>query len=132
MTLPAAGWQVGKGYEADLVLEAVERHAVIAAHATCGGVPSSRALPILARHLRFGVRDVTVVDRNDVTLSGRAALRTRFRGTLDVKSVEIEHYVTKAGPCVHDLIYVALPENFREGQEGFVRFAGSFVADGGR
>ena len=132
MTLPSGGWQVGKGYEADLVLEAGERHSVIATHAICGGALPNRALPVLARHLRFGVRDITLVEQKDVTLGGRAALRTRFRGTLDGKSVEIEHYVTKARECVHDLIYVAPPDNFRDGQEEFGRFVGSFIAEGGR
>lgn len=130
VTLPLVGWQVVKNHEADLVLEAPSRHAVMAAHASCGGVLPSRDLPILARHFRFGVGGLTLLEQKSVTVAGHSGLRSRFLGSLDGARVEIEHYVLKAGQCVHDLIYAAPPEEFSKGREEFSRFIGSFALDG--
>jgi len=132
VALPLAGWQVVTNREADLVLEAPSRHAVMAAHASCGGVLPTRDLPILARHFRFGVKEIELLERKLVALAGHSGLRSRFLGTLDTARVEIEHYVLKAGQCVYDLTYSAPPEEFSKGQEEFSSFVESFALDAPR
>jgi hypothetical protein len=129
VALPLVGWQVVTNHEADLVLEAPSRHAVMAAHASCGAL-QTRDLPILARHFRFGVERLTLLEQESVTVAGLSGLRSRFLGSLEGARVEIEHYVLKAGTCVHDLIYAAPPEDFSKGREEFSKFVGSFALDG--
>lgn len=130
VALPLIGWQVATNQEADLVLEAPRRHAVMAAHASCGGVLPTRDLPILARHLRFGVERLALIEQKTAAVAGHSGLRSRFLGSLEGSSVEIEHYVLKAGGCVHDLIYAAPPEEFSKGQDEFSKFVGSFALYG--
>ena len=130
VALPLAGWQVVKHRETDLVLEAPSRRAVMAAHASCGGALPTRELPILARHLRFGVEVLALLEQKSVAVAGHSGFRSRFVGTLDGARVEVEHYVLKAGQCVHDLIYAASPEDFSKGQGEFSKFVGSFAFEG--
>src|SRR5581483_9387669 len=52
-----AGW-MRLASEADLALRQPELDAGLLANATCEGKTPRRPLPVLARHLRFGLRDV--------------------------------------------------------------------------
>ena len=75
------------------------------AHATCEGKPPARPLPILARHLRFGLRDVQdLVEtpacarraaRHGPALPGHARRRPGGRAGADTRG---------AAGCVYDLV----------------------------
>jgi hypothetical protein len=120
-----AGWDRIES-EADLALRARSGEAGLLAHATCDGAPPRRPLAILSRHLRFGLRDVQVIDEGPVELAGRSAQQTRFSARLDAVSVIVWAVMLRAGPCVYDLALVAAPSRAAAVEADFARFRESF------
>lgn len=127
MNLPAAGWEVVTAGPADLVLRQPEWGAGMFLHATCEGAAPRRSLPVLARHLTFGLKDKEVLEQSEVTVTGRPALRSLLQGRLDGTPVRMEAYVLKDDACVYDLVYVAPPAEFSRGTPDFRNVLSSFV-----
>lgn len=125
--LPGPAWQVVPGSAADLELRRAEPKGGILINATCEGNPPSRSLPVLSRHLTFGLEEREVLDRSEVALGGRAALNSLLRGRVDGVPVKIEAYVMKDERCVYDFLYVAPPEGFAAGAGEFRAFVRSFI-----
>jgi hypothetical protein len=122
---PPPGWQVVAS-RADVALRQPDLQAGLMAHATCEGRTPRRSLPILVRHLRFGLRDVRDLDEAPVEIAGRPALRSRFTARLDGVPVAVGAVTLESGRCVYDLVVVAPPERLVEAAEAFERFAASF------
>lgn len=90
-------------------------------HHQHGGVISSRVLcqgvddvplDVLTNHLLFGIEERRELSRALVTLAGRAALRTRVRGSLDGVTVQMELVVSKKDGCTYDVQLISAPALF--------------------
>jgi len=127
VNVPTGGWEVVTAGPADLVLRQPEWGAGMFLHATCEGAAPRRSLPVLARHLTFGLRDKELLEQSEVTVTGRPALRSLLQGRLDGTPVRMEAYVLKDDACVYDLVYVAPPAEFSRGTPDFRTVLSSFV-----
>ncbi len=127
VNLPAGAWRASTGGRADLVLTRVGSEGGILVHATCEGNPPGRPLPVLARHLTFGLEERTPLQREAVRVAGRPAIRMLVEGRLDGVPVTVEGFVLKGKECVYDLLYAAPPADFAAGRGKFRELVGSFA-----
>ena len=116
--------------EADLTLRRTDPPAGLMAHATCEGKPPARPLPILARHLRFGLREVQDLVESPASLDGLPGTSQRFRATLDGVPVAVHALTLRGAGCVYDLVGVAAPEGLTALAPDFERFTAGFAVDG--
>src|SRR5262245_56839846 len=86
--------------EADLALRRADLSAGLIAHATCEGRPPVRPLPVLVRHLRFGLRDVRELVETPVTLGGLSGTGQRFRATLDGVPVAVRAVTVRGASTI--------------------------------
>jgi hypothetical protein len=124
-----AGWTPVKS-DADLVLRRATPGVGLMAHATCDGTPPTRPLPVLVRHLRFGLRDVQDLAEAPVTLGGLSGMAHRFRATLDGVPVAVRAVTLRGPGCVYDLVGVAPPEGIAALAPDFERFSAGFAVGG--
>jgi hypothetical protein len=129
VTVPA-GWEPLPSIEADVALRQAAVGAGLMAHGTCEGKTPGRTLPVLVRHLRFGLRDVQSLDQTPVVLAGRPGVRSRFTARLDGMAVAVGAVTLDGGRCVYDLVVVAPPESLAAVTPDFERFAQSFELTG--
>jgi hypothetical protein len=119
------GWRVVSDGRADLALARRDAPGGMLVNATCEGRERERSLPVLTKHLLFGLKGEQILARADVEVNGQPAQRTVFQGTsADAGPVAGEAYVIKVAGCVYDLLYVSPPEYFEQGRaafDGFVR-----------
>jgi len=127
--LPRDGWRVERSAGADLELARSEPPAGMLADATCGGREMDRSLPVLTRHLTFGLTDRQTVESDTWTVAGRPASHQIVKGRRDGAEVTVEAVVMKGDRCVHDFLYVAPPGEFEAGRRVFRLFVESFVGD---
>jgi hypothetical protein len=116
--------------EADVALRRAAPAAGLMAHATCDGPAATRPLPILVRHLRFGLRDVQGLAATPVTLGGLVGTAQDFRATLDGVPVAVRAVTLRSAACVYDLIGVAPPDGLAALAPDFERFSGGFAVTG--
>lgn len=112
--------------EADLALRQPAGGGGLMAHATCEGKTPGRPLPVLVRHLRFGLRDVKGLDEAPVELSGQRGVRSRFVARLDDVPVSVSAVTLQGGRCVYDLVVVAPEGRLPAVADDFARFTESF------
>jgi hypothetical protein len=124
-----AGWTPVRS-DADLVLRRAEAGAGLMAHATCDGKPPTRPFPTLARHLRFGLRDVAELVEQPVTVGGLPGVAQGFRATLDGVPVAVRAVTLRGAVCVYDLVGVASPAGITALTPDFERFTAGFAASG--
>lgn len=124
--MPAGAWRASTDGRADLEL-ARAGWAGILVHATCEGKPPGRPLPVLARHLTFGLETRKVLEQEQVTVGGHPGMRVFIEGRLDGMSVMVEAFVLKGNACVYDLLYAAPPAGFEAGRGEFREFVRSFA-----
>jgi hypothetical protein len=124
--VPPPGWLPVAG-QADVAFRHPEHRGGLMAHATCDGKTARRPLPVLARHLRFGLRDVQDLDEATVQLAGRPGVRSRFTARLDGVPVAVGAVTLEARGCVYDLVVVAPPDELPAVADDFERFAASFA-----
>jgi hypothetical protein len=129
--VPPAGWE-RIASDADLALRRPALAAGLMAHGTCGGQVPGRTLPVLARHLRFGLRDVEGLEQALVIVAGLPGIRSRFRARLDGQPVAVTALTLTGQGCVFDLAVVVSPERLPAVAEDFERFAGSFAVTDSR
>ena len=125
--VPPPGWEPIASTNADVALRQPTLGAGLMAHATCDGKTARRTLPVLVRHLRFGLRDVHDLDEAPVEVAGHRGLRSRFTARLDGVLVAVGADTLEERGCVYDLVVVAPPEQLRAAAEDFERFAASFA-----
>jgi hypothetical protein len=116
--------------EADLALRRADRPAGLMAHATCEGKPPARPLPVLVRHLRFGLRDVQDLGEAPVTLGGLPGTAHHFRAILDGVPVAVRAVTLRGPGCVYDLVGVAPPDGLAALAPDFERFSAGFALSG--
>jgi hypothetical protein len=127
VTLPGDGWAVMPGGAAELELQRKNPAGGILADATCDGKTAGRPLPVLTRHLTFGLGHRETVESVQNDAGGRQADRTVVRGTVDGKDVMVEAVVLKDERCVYDFVYVAPANDFEAGRGDFHAFVESFA-----
>ena len=125
-----AGWTQIES-EADLTLRRADLSAGLMAHATCEGKPPVRPLPLLARHLRFGLRNVRELAEAPITLGELPGTTQRFQATLDGVPVAVRAVTLRGAGCVYDLVGVAPPDAVAALTTDFERFTAGFALTGG-
>src|SRR5262245_43850380 len=113
--------------EADLALRRAEPPAGLMAHATCDGKAPSRPMPILVRHIRFGLRDVRDLVESPATLDGLSGTAYQFRATLDGVPVAVRALTLRGDGCIYDLVGVATPDGRDALVPDFERFTAGFA-----
>ena len=125
--LPGEGWQVDRAAGADLALRRIDPQGGILVDATCDPRAVDRPLPLLSRHLVFGLAHRSVVEQGPVAIAGRDGLRSVVRGERDGVPVEVEAVVVKDRRCVYDFLYVAPAPAFAGGRAAFRAFVESLA-----
>jgi hypothetical protein len=127
VTLPGDGWAVRPGGAAELELQRKDPAGGMLADATCDGKTVGRPLPVLTRHLTFGLGHRETVESVQNDSGGRQAERTVVRGSVDGADVMVEAVVLKDARCVYDFVYVAPVNAFEAGRGDFHAFVESFA-----
>ena len=132
VTLPGSDWSVTDPGRADLALTHKDTRAAMLVNASCGRDRSSATLAVLARHLLTGVRDRSVVVREEVPVNGTVARHSIVEARVadTGEPVKIELYVMRDERCLYDFLYVAPPEAFAARRPDFERFVQTFSASG--
>lgn len=130
VSVPRDGWTVVADSAAHLELRRAEPPGGMVVSATCDGAASGRSLPLLARHLTFGLAGRRTVERGPARVAGAPAERLVLRGRLDGVDVMVEAVVARDDRCVYDFLYVAPPGDFAAGQPAFRALVESFAPGG--
>jgi len=101
---------------------------VISVNAVCEG-HGDPSLKVLTDHLLLGFEQRHVLEREELRLAGRGALRTRANASLDGVPVELEMTLVKKDGCVYDLIYTAPAGTFGVRAADYRRLVESFSTD---
>jgi hypothetical protein len=128
---PEGEWRPVAFAENDLAWASRRSGHLVAVNATCRdhGDPS---LEVLTGHLLIGFQERALVERQPLTLDGRAALKSRYTVSLDGVPAEVEVVVLKKNGCVHDFTYVA-PRGARAAhQAAFDALVAGFTQEAGR
>ncbi len=96
------------------------------ATAHCGQDEANVPLDVLTSHLTFGFDDLRDLRRQDVQLSGRAAVLTEGHARLDNKSVSLVLVVLAANHCVFDLQLVGTADEVAARRADFDHFYQGF------
>lgn len=128
VTTPSPQWDRVDDSPADLELRHRSASAGMAANAVCEERQTRLSSGVLARQLLVGVRDRSVIERGEVQVAGRPAVRAVFDGRLeDSKTkVRIETVVVKDERCIYDFMYAAPEATFAVTRSDFDRFVDSF------
>jgi hypothetical protein len=100
-------------------------------YSRCGQDGDDVPLGALTNHLLIGFTDRDVKSQKVIPLDGREAMHTIVHGKLDGVPVALSIYVMKKDGCVYDLVWVAPPERFDAGLDGFDGFVQGFGTAGG-
>lgn len=131
VAMPGGDWTVASGGTADLTLKHRDGRSGIVVNAGCDGARTRGSLAILARHLLAGLRDRSVVTREDVSVNGTTARHAVIDGrAADTgEPVRVELYVMRDERCLYDFLYAAPPETFDARRADFERVVHGFRTD---
>ena len=127
--IPHDAWQVERGGKADLELKRTAPPGGMLVDATCDAARLGQPLPVLARHLTFGLTERQTLESDTWTVAGRPAAHRVVQGERDGAPVTVEAVVLKGQRCVHDFLYVASPADFEGGRRDFKLLVESFAED---
>jgi len=131
VTVPASGWTIVSEGRDDLELRDATGRVGILVHADCDARRARRPLVFLERRLLIGLTDRTMIEQNEVTVSGWPA----SHGVLEADNgragsrMKIETFVLSDGRCVYDLVYAAAPADFAAHRDDFAAFVQSFATE---
>jgi hypothetical protein len=123
--VPAEGWRREPSGEADLTLTRTGAPGGMVVDATCGGAELKRPLPIVLRHLTFGLERRETLATSAEPVAGLPAAHTVLRGTTGREEVGVEAVVVRGPRCIYDLLYVAPAAAFETGRPDFKRLVDS-------
>ena len=89
----------------------------------CRNRDDDAPLAILTEHLIMGTTAREFESQRVFPFDGREAMRSILRAKLDVVPLQYDILVMKKDGCLYDLVYVAPPDRFAEGDADFDRFA---------
>lgn len=132
VALPGGDWIVANGHRADLELKHRDGRAGMLVNASCGRERSSAPLAVLARHLLTGLRDRSVLTREDVSVNGTVARHSivEARVAETGEPMRIELYVMRDDRCLYDFVYAAPPDTFEAQRPEFERLVRTFGTGG--
>ena len=113
ISLPGKSWKRVSGDGADLVLTSREAGASILTSTLCGRYTEA-GLDVLSRNLFLGMRDRRILERGTVALPAGAAERLQVQARLEGTVFRAEAYTLRRAACIHDFVYLSLPESFDE------------------
>lgn len=130
--MPSGDWTVANDRQADLELRHRDGTAGIVVNASCGAQRSRGPLSALARHLLSGLRDRSVVVREDVAVNGKTARHSVVDGRLadGGAPVRLEVYVMRDERCLYDFLYAASPDTFAARRADFEHVVQTFATEG--
>jgi hypothetical protein len=119
-------WQRIRVEDANLAFKHRDGGAIIC-NAICGqsrieDVP----LDVLLNHALFGVEEKKEIEREELKLDSRGALRAHVVGTVDGAPIELELVVLKKDNCTFDFQLVASIDDFPARRGDFERFYKAF------
>jgi len=126
--LPAEGWRREPGAGPDLRLARAAPAGGMVVDATCGGPELKRPLPVVLRHLTFGLDRRETLHSSEAPVAGLPAAHTVLRGTAGRAEVSVEAVVVRGPRCVYDFLYVAPAASFDVGRGDFRRLVESLGA----
>jgi hypothetical protein len=128
VAIPGGEWTVASDSGADLTLRHRDGRSGIVVNAACDAARTRGPLAVLARHLLSGLRERSVVTREDVSVNGRTARHAIVEGRAGDagEPVRIELYVMRDDRCLYDFLYVAPPETFDARRPDFERVVHGF------
>lgn len=129
--LPSSGWRVETGDEADLVLRHQHHQAGILINATCGEIPPDRPLPIISRHLFFGIDGKEILQQETRATAHGEAVEVVLRGELGGRELVLHAYTLRGSGCVYDLVLFAPPDEYSQLNGEFEALVGRFQLLGG-
>ncbi|MCC6807644.1 MAG: hypothetical protein IT381_09490 [Deltaproteobacteria bacterium] len=99
----------------------------IICNAICGE-QDIRDLPldVLVNHTLFGVDQTRELEREELVLDGRGALRVHVVGTMDGVAIELDLVVMKKDNCTFDFQLVAGIDEFKDRRPAFEAFFKAF------
>lgn len=129
--IPGPDWSVVEASRADLELRHRGGGAGMLVNADCAGNAARRSPGVLTRQLVIGLRDRTVVARDEIAVDGRPGTRTvlEARGAQTGPVFRIETLTVADARCVYDLIYAAPVDLFDDHHGDFDRLVGSFTME---
>ncbi len=101
--------------------------ATVAVNGRCGKDSDDVPLTALTAHLFLVFTDRTTLSQEEMTLDGRAALRTEVAARLDGVPRHFTVIVVKKDGCVFDLLFIADPRTDPNAFAAFDRFAQGFA-----
>jgi hypothetical protein len=128
LAMPGSDWTVVSG-DADLTLKHADGRSGIAVNASCEASRARGPLPVLARHLLTGLRERSVVVREDVSVNGKTARHAIVEGRAGGEPVKVEVYVMRDDRCLYDFLYAAPPETFDARRPDFERLVRGFTVE---
>lgn len=99
--------------------------ATITVDSTCNK-KGKYSLKALSESLLIGIEDKTLIQRDELTVSGENALSSIYTGKLDGIPLKISAVVFKKGNCIYDFTYTSSPDNFSSGFGDFGEFISKF------
>jgi hypothetical protein len=125
MPLPGDEWRIAADSPSVLTLTHTRLAAGITISVTCDREHQA-PLDVLARHLFFGFKEMEILQQEPRALNGVQALHTVTRARLDSRPVQVNSYVTQRDSCVYDIVYVASPQDYSDGEPTFERMLAGF------
>jgi hypothetical protein len=122
-----AEWRRIRIDDADLAFRDEAREASVLLDVRCERRDDDAPLSALTDHLIMGTTEREFESQEVVPFDRREAMRTVLRAKLDGVPMKYDIYVTKKNGCVYDVVYVAAPGRFAEGDADFQRFATGLV-----
>lgn len=130
VAVPGGDWAVSSDGGADLMLKHRDGRSGMLVHASCGGERARGPLAVLARHLLPGLRERSVVTREEASVNGKTARHTVIEGRAGEagEPMKLELYVMRDDRCLYDFLYVAPPDSFDAGRPAFEQLVRGFRA----
>ena len=118
-----SGWRGIRIDGADLAFRDDAHGGSVLVDVHCGERDGDAPLSVLTEHLIMGTTDRSIESDSTIPFDGREAMRTTLTAKLDGVPMRYDIFVMKKDGCVHDVVYVAPPAQFAEGDLDFQRFA---------
>lgn len=125
--LPAS-WKRKKIEGGDLAFTNSQIEATMTVNSTCNEKKKNYSLKALSESLLIGIKGKEALDRKEITVDGRQALRTIYIGSLNNVPITIATVVLKKDICIYDFTYASSPTNFDLGIVDFDTFVSQFKA----
>ena len=116
--LPSGTWDLIEIKDADLALASPDRGITVLTGTLCNRYKRAK-MDTLSKSLFVGLTNRRVREEGPVTLPAGEAQRIVLEGRMNGTTLSAEAYTLRESRCLFDFIYLAAPERFETGVEGF-------------